>query len=187
MYIFGFGSLVNIKSAQKSFKRELKSEDFIEVELQGFKKVWNSIESIVFEDESQPCNGIFLNLQKDETSSTSGILLEITPEEFENLKLREKNYSYIQIPNQQVLNKEIEGEIYTFTTTNKEKLAHPKQEACFIPAKYIKLLEEGLSIYSKSFSENFKTSYQEFLFPIKNGNYIFSDPIQNKFARQGVK
>ena len=31
MYIFGYGSLVNIKSAQKSFKRELQQEDFIPV------------------------------------------------------------------------------------------------------------------------------------------------------------
>ena len=39
MYIFGYGSLVNINSAQKSFKRELKHEDFIEVQVKGFKKL----------------------------------------------------------------------------------------------------------------------------------------------------
>lgn len=47
MYLFGFGSLVNIKSAQNSFKnRELKKEDLIPVKIRGYKRVWNSIESI---------------------------------------------------------------------------------------------------------------------------------------------
>lgn len=67
MYLFGFGSLVNIKSAQNSFKnRELKKEDLIPVKIRGYKRVWNSIESICFEKEI--VNGIFLNIQKDENS-----------------------------------------------------------------------------------------------------------------------
>ena len=62
MYLFGFGSLVNIKSAQNSFKnRELKKEDLIPVKIRGYKRVWNSIESICFEKEI--VNGIFLNIE----------------------------------------------------------------------------------------------------------------------------
>ena len=75
MYIFGYGSLVNINSAQKSFKRELKHEDFIPIVLNGYKKVWNSIEYIIFENEEEVSNGIFLNLEKNENSQTNGTLL----------------------------------------------------------------------------------------------------------------
>lgn len=184
MYIFGYGSLVNILSAQKSFKRVLKQEDFIPVVIKGYKKVWNSIEYIIFEKEEKVSNGIFLNLQKDESVKTNGILLKITQEEFEFLKLREKNYSCIELS--EIEEFETSEKIYTFMTTNKEKLANRSSENCFIPQKYISLVEDGLSSYSKEFKESFINSYFDFPFLIKDGTYIFSDPIQNKFAKEGI-
>lgn len=185
MYIFGYGSLVNINSAQKSFKRTLKHEDFIPVIAKGYKKVWNSIEYIVFEGEEEISNGIFLNLEEDECEATNGVLLKITDEEFEFLKLREKNYSCIEI-------KDIEGfeadeKIYTFKTTNKDKIAHEDSKNCFIPKKYIGLLEDGINIYEKDFKKEFISSYSSYPFTIKDGTYKFSDPIQNKFAKDGIK
>lgn len=185
MYIFGYGSLVNIKSAQKSFKRELKHEDFIPIQVKGFKKAWNSIEYIVFEDKEEIVNGIFLNLQKDETAKTNGVLLKITDEEFEFLKLREKNYSCIEITS--IEDFKLEEKVYTFMTTNESKIAKEEDTNCFIPKKYIELLENGLEPYSKEFQKEFISSYSNFPFPIKDGTYNFSDPIQNKFAKDGIK
>ena len=49
MYLFGFGSLININSAQKSFQRVLKQEDLIPVQIKGFQRVWNALESIKFD------------------------------------------------------------------------------------------------------------------------------------------
>lgn len=186
MYIFGYGSLVNIKSAQKSFKRELKEKDFIEVKISNYKKIWNSIEHIVFENEIVETNGIFLNLCERKGVSTNGVLLKITDEEFEFLKLREKNYSYIQIDSSLCSFKTRE-KIYTFITTKKEKIAEVNLSNCYIPKKYIELLEENLNHYSKSFQEEFKNSYTDFPFEIKDGKYKFADPIQNKFAKDGIK
>lgn len=185
MYIFGYGSLVNISSAQKSFKRELKHEDFIPVVVNGYKKTWNSIEYIIFENEDNVSNGIFLNLQKDETASTNGVLLKITNEEFEFLKLREKNYSCIEI--EFVKDFDTDEKIFTFMTTNKEKIANYNSKDCFIPKKYISLLEDGLSPYEEEFKKEFVRSYSDYPFDIKDGKYIFSDPIQNKFAKDGIK
>ena len=185
MYIFGYGSLVNIKSAQKSFKRELKHEDFIPIVLNGYKKVWNAIEYIIFENEEKITNGIFLNLERNEKAHTNGILLKITQEEFEFLKLREKNYSCIELKS--ISNFETEEKIYTFMTTNKEKIAQKDCKNCFIPKKYITLVEEGLKPYSNEFREEFIKSYSSYPFLIKDGKYVFSDPIQNKFARDGIK
>lgn len=185
MYIFGYGSLVNIKSAQKSFKRELKHEDFIPVVLNGYKKAWNSIEYIVFENETEVSNGIFLNLEEDKEASTNGVLLQITDEEFEFLKLREKNYSCIELKD--ISGFETKEKIYTFKTTNKEKIAHDDCSSCFIPKKYIGLLEDGIEPYSKEFQDEFVKSYSSYPFSIKDGTYKFSDPIQNKFAKDGIK
>lgn len=185
MYIFGYGSLVNISSAQKSFKRELKHEDFIPVVVKGYKKVWNSIEYIIFDGEEEVSNGIFLNLEEDESSSTNGVLLKISNEEFEFLKLREKNYSCIEIKS--VVDFHTDEKIYTFKTTNKDKIASSNSSNCFIPKKYIGLLEDGLEPFSKEFQEEFISSYSSFPFLIKDGTYKFSDPIQNKFAKDGLR
>lgn len=187
MYIFGYGSLVNIESAQKSFNRELKTSDFIEITLTGFEKVWNSIEYIIFENEPTSSNGIFLNLQKNAKTSTNGILLKISDEEFEFLKLREKNYSCIEIPHSSISPFQTEEKIYTFITTNKDKIATKTTKNCFIPKKYIKLLEKNLSNYTQEFQEQFKASYNKYPFEIKDGTYKFIDPIQNKFAKEGIK
>lgn len=94
MYIFGFGSLININSAQKSFRRKLQRRDFIPVILKGYEKIWNSIEYIEFEDEEKVYEGIFLNLQKQPSSTTNGVVLKITPEEFEFLKKEKKLFVY---------------------------------------------------------------------------------------------
>ena len=62
MYLFGFGSLININSAQKSFQRVLKQEDLIPVQIKGYERVWNALESIEF--DNVPTNGVFLNIKK---------------------------------------------------------------------------------------------------------------------------
>ncbi len=185
MCIFGFGSLVNINSAQKSFKRKLENSDFIPVYVKGFKKVWNSIEHVIFDGEEKITDAIFLNLQKDEKESTIGVLLKITEEEFEFLKLREKNYSCIEIDS--VEDFKTDEKIFTFMTTNPDKVANISSQKAFIPKKYIKLLEDGLEPYSKEFKNEFIKSYSNFSFPVKDGSYIFSNPIQNKFAKDGLK
>lgn len=95
MYLFGFGSLINLSSAQKSFKRVLTQNDLISVKIKGYERVWNAIESIKFEDGI--VNGVFLNIQKNENSILYGVVIKITEEELEVLKLREKNYSCIII------------------------------------------------------------------------------------------
>lgn len=186
MYIFGYGSLVNIASAQKSFKRQLKHEDFIPVVVNGFEKVWNSIETITFEGENSSTHGIFLNLNVNEKTQTNGVLLQISDEEFEFLKLREKNYSCIEIPRQNIEGFEPTEPIYTFMTTNEAKIAKVGDSNTYIPKNYIGLLETGLEPYSKEFKEAFIESYQPYPFEIKEGKYIFSDPIQNKFAKDGI-
>lgn len=187
MYIFGYGSLVNINSAQKSFKRVLKHEDFIPVVINGFEKSWNSIEYIIFEGEENISNGIFLNLKENKNAKTNGVLLKIDSDEFEFLKLREKNYSCIKLPAKAFEGINTDEEIYTFMTTKEDKLAKAGQESCVIPKKYIGLLEEGLSSYDKEFQKEFVASYSNYPFKIKEGTYKFSDPIQNKFAKDGLK
>ncbi|MFY9104760.1 hypothetical protein OZY38_05865 [Aliarcobacter cryaerophilus] len=186
MYLFGFGSLVNIKSAQNSFKnRELKKEDLIPVKIRGYKRVWNSIESICFEKEI--VNGIFLNIQKDENSYIFGVMIKISEEEFEVLKLREKNYSCITIKKESVINQKLDDDLIAFMTTKEDKIAKIGQKNCFIPSRYIEIVKEGVKNFSKEFQDNFEDIFSNFPFEIKEGIYTFSDPIQNQAAKNSKR
>ena len=186
MYLFGFGSLVNIKSAQNSFKnRELKKEDLIPVKIRGYKRVWNSIESICFEKEI--VNGIFLNIQKDENSYIFGVMIKISEEEFEVLKLREKNYSCVTIKKESVINQKLDDDLIAFMTTKEDKIAKIGQENCFIPSRYIEIVKEGVKNFSKEFQDNFEDIFSNFPFEIKEGIYTFSDPIQDQAAKNSKR
>lgn len=186
MYLFGFGSLVNIKSAQNSFKnRELKKEDLIPVKIRGYKRVWNSIESICFEKEI--VNGIFLNIQKDENSYIFGVMIKISEEEFEVLKLREKNYSCVTIKKEDAFNQNLDEDLIAFMTTKDDKIAKIGQENCFIPSRYIEIVKEGVKNFSKEFQDNFEDIFSNFPFEIKEGIYTFSDPIQNQAAKNSKR
>ena len=114
--------------------------------------------------------------------SIYGVIIKITQEELEVLKLREKNYSCITISSNNILNKDFKDDLIAFMTTNEEKIAKQNDKNSFIPLKYIDILNEGLKNYDESFVNNFKICLQNMPFPIKEGTYTFSDPIQHNVA-----
>ena len=185
MYLFGFGSLINLSSAQKSFKRVLTQNDLISVKIKGYERVWNAIESIEFEDGI--VNGVFLNIQKNENSILYGVVVKITEEELEILKLREKNYSCITIKKESILTKNIDDDLIAFMTTKEDKLAKKDDKNSFIPLKYTQIVKNALENYNEEFKQNFKHIFENYPFALKAGDYTFTDPIQNKAAREGTK
>ncbi|RXJ97294.1 gamma-glutamylcyclotransferase [Malaciobacter molluscorum] len=186
MYLFGYGSLINLNSAQKSFKRKISYKDLIPVKIKGLKKVWNAIEVVDFDDEKQ-VNTVFLNLQKDENSYANGVVVKITEDELELLKLREKNYSNIIIDKKNVTNMTLDEDIITFMTTNEEKIAKKTNTDCVIASKYIDILTNSFENYDDEFVKEYKQqTLSNFPFELKEGTYKFSDPIQNKLAKEGV-
>ena len=185
MYLFGFGSLINLISAQKSFKRVLTQNDLIPVKIKGYERVWNALESIQFGEEK--VNGVFLNIQKKEDSILNGVVIEISKEELEILKLREKNYSCITIKSSDVLDESFDDNLIAFMTINDEKLAKIGDTNSFIPAKYIEVVKEGLKNYDDNFIKEFEKTFENYPFTLKDGSYVFTDPIQNKVAREGIQ
>lgn len=185
MYLFGFGSLINLASAQKSFKRVLTQNDLISVKIKGYERVWNAVESIEFEDGI--VNGVFLNIQKNENSILYGVVIKITEEELDVLKLREKNYSCITIKKESILTKNIDDDLIAFMTTKEDKLAKKDDKNSFIPLKYTQIVKNALENYDEEFKQNFKHIFENYPFALKAGDYTFTDPIQNKAAREGTK
>ena len=185
MYLFGFGSLINLASAQKSFKRVLSQNDLKPIKIKGYERVWNAIESIAFEGKN--VNGVFLNIQENKNSILDGVVIEISDEELEVLKIREKNYSCIVIKSTDVLDETIKSDLIAFMTTKKEKIAFIGQENTFIPIKYIEIVKEALKNYDDNFIKGFEKTFENYNFPLKDGSYTFTDSLQNKIARKRKK
>jgi len=185
MYLFGYGSLINLNSAQKSFKRKLTQDDLIPVSIEGYKKVWNAIENIEFSGEE--VNGIFLNLKHDINNKTNGVLIKITEDELEVLKLREKNYTCISIDGSSVFNYSPKEKIITFMTTNNKRLAKINDKNSYIPSKYIEILTNSFTSYDNTFANEYKLCLADLPFPIRQGSYLFTDSIQQKIARDGLE
>lgn len=181
MYIFGFGSLINLKSAQKSFERTLTQADLVPVKIKGFKRVWNAISRIKFEEEC--VNGVFLNIKKDKNSEIWGVAIKVNQDEFEALKIREKNYTQIKIKKEQILDKNFNGNLIAFITTDEKFIAKNDDKNTFIPTKYITIINEALANYGKEFSQNFTEILTDFPFELKEGDYTFTDSLQNKAAK----
>jgi cation transport regulator ChaC len=184
MYLFGYGSLINLSSAQKSFKRRLTQDDLIPVTVKNYKKIWNSIESIKFDEEH--VNGVFLNLEKDINAKTNGVIIKITEEELVLLKLREKNYTCITINASDAINITINEDIIAFMTTNDDKLAKHGDKDTYIPSKYIGILTNSFATYEINFVDEYKKCLDVLPFPLREGAYLFTDSMQQKIARDGI-
>ena len=185
MYLFGYGSLINRESAQKSFARKLVQTDLIPVVVHDVTPVWNSIEIIDFA-ERQQVPAVFLNLEPCPGSEALGVLVAINEQEYAGLQQREKNYSCVSLAPSQISGFSPNEEIITFRTTNPEKIAHPGEKS-IIAQGYLDLLEQGLAAYDQTFQTRYRQQVLTRLpFPVQTGSYRFSDPLQNKLAREGL-
>ena len=85
------------------------------------------------------------------------------------------------------LDKSFDDDLIAFMTTNDEKLAKIADTNSFIPAKYIEVVKEGLKNYDDNFIKEFEKTFENYPFTLKDGSYVFTDPIQNKVAREGIQ
>ena len=185
MYLFGYGSLINKESAQKSFRRTLVQSDFIPVSAQGYVPAWNAVEIIEFDDMKQVPGG-FLNLQTQQGEFCTGVLVSISEQERIILQQREKNYACVALAPSQIRGFVAEEPIITFMATDQEKNISSLKEG-LIAQGYINLLEQGLLAYDSVFQEKYRQQVLAHLpFPVKPGNYHFSDPLKKQLAREGL-
>ena len=85
------------------------------------------------------------------------------------------------------INKTFDSDLIAFMTTNEEKLAKIGDVNTYIPNKYIDVVKEALKNYDDDFVKGFEKTFTNYPFILKEGSYIFTDPVQNKVAREGMK
>ena len=157
-FIFGYGSLVNVKNLEQYLKRELKpNSDYTICNLKNFQRCWNvamdnQIDLPKYKyyrnrntKERLDSFVTFLNIRRDPNQTISGILFRISDTELENLDLRERNYNRIEITDQ--LSIKVQGNAWTYIGL---------QEA---EQRYQKGLSKGNAMISRSYFNSVHNAY----------------------------
>ncbi len=192
IFVFGYGSLINPKSVNKTLSREIVISDLIPCSLDGYIRTWDVKDDILSVQLNKQVHGVFLNLQKAHGKNVTGVIFEVTEQEFEKMKIREKNYDYVDISGHIHLlekagqKKSPADVVYTFIA-KPAFIASAADTNTFIMKNYINIIEEGLLNYDEEFQEKFRLSMGIMSFPILEGAYTFLDPEQRKALEKNKK
>lgn len=88
IYIFGFGSLMNEESLQKTLPGKKITAW---ATLKGYRRAFN---------KAGRSGHRYLNIKEEPNSKVEGVLVKVTQKEFEKLKKREQGYNAIDVTDQ---------------------------------------------------------------------------------------
>ncbi len=179
VYIFGYGSLLNLSSTNSVLNKKISTGDVQTVTLKGYERLWRVKDTVWFESIQQQKYGLFLDINKKENSHVNGILTKVIKDELENLKLREKNYNLVSIKDsiQEVPNLEV------FTFISKEEHRYKNTDkGVYIPEQYEKMVLSGCSNISSEFKKEYLlTTVNSDLIRL-SGNYCFINDEQEEYS-----
>lgn len=176
-YIFGYGSLINLKSATKTLGRTIRDQDVFTVEAQHFSRIWRLVVPVIVDAYiDNPVNAVFLDIEKQHGKVINGIIIEVSLDELKNLDIREKNYNRVDITDY-ILPQIQRNKVYAYQGKPDffaENFSNPK-----ILIQYLNILHKGLEHQGKEFTEKFEKTTQSHSFEMINGFYKFLDKKQN--------
>lgn len=151
VYVFGYGSIVNTKSLEKTIGQV--SEQPIQAIMKqtaGYKRVWSCMKS-KFGTFS------YLNVIKhQQPDPINGVLIRVKMSQLRKLSRREVHYQIkpVSIKHFDFMHHDIpkDSRIYVFSdVTSKENKSN-----CFLMQSYIDVVMEGFLQYGKQFKEDFE-------------------------------
>ena len=185
IYVFAYGSLINEESAKMAKEDKTIPFQQIEAYLNGYRRNWSSIEYVYSEKSKNRIAAAFLNIIPDNITSVNGIIFPVNHAELENLKIRERNYTLIDVTDKiRITSNSIElpvgtFKIYTFIDKANE---HSKiSKKVFVLKNYIKMVEHGCEKFGDSFSKEFIQTTDSHNFPEIEGGYYFLNSEQNNY------
>jgi|SRR6185312_2596183 len=99
LYVFGYGSLMNPKSLALTVPGE---KAMMRTRLKGYQRRLNAASG----------GHLYMNIAPRSSMGVSGVLIPVTPEEFESIKKREVAYECIDVTEQ--ITDRVDGQVYAF-------------------------------------------------------------------------
>ena len=178
LYIFGYGSIINPQSAEKTLRRNLNKNEIVECNLGKYERVWNVVDSVIISDSKHTLtDAVFLNIQKNKDKLTNGVIIEISKVELERFDERERNYDRIDVT-ENIIPKINDGIVYTYIG-KKMHLSNNSKNIVLL-TKYHEIVQKGLQCYDSTFQDNFANNTKSHNFKFVEGDYIFTDNKQRK-------
>lgn len=103
-YVFGYGSLMNPRSRQKTIPGALATT---EATLRGYRRKFNI-----------PVDGyLYVNIVPDMSGSVEGVCIQVSEDELNRLKQRERGYACIDVTEN--ITGDVTGRVYAFIAPDK--------------------------------------------------------------------
>jgi cation transport regulator ChaC len=179
IYVFGYGSLINPRSIQKTVSREVSRDELQPAMLRDFVRKWDLVEWIKFVNDPSGSivPAVFLDVAKQPGRQVNGVLLALTEEELAKMDGREKNYGRADVSH--LIEPHVASVVFTYV--GKEIHTRPVAGAC-VPDDYEALVLAGVRDWGPAFEAQFLQSTVPHNFPRRSGRYVFADPQQSGLA-----
>ena len=181
--VFGYGSLINPRSAEKTLGRSLCRHQMGCATLPGYLRSWTAPDCVKLQANDKqihPCDALFLDLTANAGKSCGGIAIEVCERELRMLDIREKGYERCAVELRCHEGKPLKA--YAYMIPDAEKFHHG-----VILARYKQMIDEALRDYPTSFARRFWQDTLPSENPVIEGEYIFMHKAQNKAAGRSLK
>ncbi|MFT7620190.1 MAG: cation transport regulator ChaC [Planctomycetota bacterium] len=165
--IFGYGSLINLRSVEGTTKRKMQESDLSVVHLNGWARAWSYVVNCVFDgDGDQPTATLFLNIEREASSILPGVIFEVSQKELTLIDAREYGYTRINVTDG--VDQDQGATIYSYIAS--PGFDSPTHEAV-IPAQYHDIVSLGARNWGEEFEQSFWGTTKPHQFQQKPGDY----------------
>ncbi|MEZ5534239.1 MAG: gamma-glutamylcyclotransferase family protein [Thiolinea sp.] len=182
-FVFGYGSLMNPVSAEKTLHRPLCREDFHCATLHDYVRSWTAPGCIRLQEKEsgriRPCDALFLDLSYRPGQSCNGVVVEVTVAELQRLDIREQGYQRCVVELEFDDGCCLEGFTYVMPECT-------KQHEGIIAARYKQMIDEALQAFPADFAARFWQTTQPSAAKVVEGEYVFDDCAQNQAAGRSL-
>lgn len=177
--IFGYGSLICRKSAEKTLGRSLSANDIHCANIRHHVRSWTAQGDVklLINNRVRPSDALFLDLTESPNNHCNGVAIRVSQKELLQLDIRECCYERSVVELDTGDGQLIEG--FAYRVPKEEK-----QHYGITLASYRQIVDDALSEYPKTFSQQFWDTTLPSEAVVVEGEYIFEDCAQNAAAGQ---
>jgi cation transport regulator ChaC len=173
IYLFGYGSLINKNSMERTLDRDIDAKEIRIAWLNGYRRTWNLYDMVVANGKTMPM--AFYNLEPDPGSRCNGVLIPIDVKDLENFDIRERQYDRVKVS--ESIWPDMQGDVYTYVGKPEARKLPPDT---IVAESYEKLVDDGAHALGERFAEEFYESTLAHSLKRYSGNYRFKDEAQER-------
>ncbi|MEX0744184.1 MAG: gamma-glutamylcyclotransferase family protein [Phycisphaeraceae bacterium] len=164
VYVFGYGSLLSPRSANRTLRRPARPTDLQAVTLRGYRRVWNVVTRRQLDDTGEPINAIVLGIEPAPDVAMVGAIFPVNDEELARLDQRERHYDRMDVTDR--ISPAPAGRVLTYLP--KPAAIQPPDEAV-VAQSYLDEIAAGCELLGEAFTRRYHETTVPHAWPIHAG------------------